>query len=139
MKKIVIALSLLLVSFMAASAIAADKVVVVPLSTSKVPAQALPLAWGFIDGTNNTILTGYNVDSVTRPNTGVYNVKMSVSWEGMPAVIATSFNSGPPYDEIITWGGSLTVSDTVNFYIIDEATTPKNSHFSFVLYGTEKK
>lgn len=141
MKILIGVVSLLLVCIVANSTMAADKVVVVPLGSGKVPAGALPLAWGFIDSDTPKIESGYNVVSVTSPASGVYDVEMSVSWEGWPAVMATSYNTDHLKKEIITWGAfAEPVKNKIRFNISDaETMAPGPSDFSFVLYGTEKK
>lgn len=141
MKKMIVLLSLLLVSFVAVSALAADKVVVVPLNSGRVQQELVPLAQGEISTyTGNILSTGsYGISSVVKNETGSVTVTCTNSWVGYPAIMTGSWaNSGPTSNTLVYYNASSN-SNTITFYTKDSATGALESgYFSFVVFGQKQ-
>ena len=128
-------LAFILFVFAVGSAIAQNKIIVIPMAAEDVPKQALPLAYGYVlSDSTPSIDSGYGVTSVTRPSTGKYVVTIDERWAGRPAVIATSFNSSPN-TELVTYYVQNNGKE-ITFNIVNESNNPANSNFSFVVYGS---
>ncbi|MBU0945478.1 MAG: hypothetical protein KJ804_11385 [Proteobacteria bacterium] len=135
MNNIIIALSLLLASFIAGSAIAADKVVVVPLSTGRVAPASLPHAYGYVIGsTAPRFVTNYGATSVITNGTGDYTITLENDFSGYPVVLVSSYNN-TPIDEIVTYSANDTEKNIINVRIADGSGAAIHSNFSFLVYS----
>lgn len=141
MKKITVLLSLLLFSFVAVSALAADKVVVVPLNSGRVQQELVPLAQGEISTfTGNILSTGsYGISSVVKNATGSVTVTCTSSWVGYPAIMTGSWASSETTSNTVVYYHASFNSNTTTFYTKDSATaTLEGGYFSFVVFGQKQ-
>ena len=117
----------------------ANKVVVIPMAADSVPVQALAQAYGYIrvqsiSGVQTpSVVTGYNVGTVTRLSTGVYNITLTIDFAGEPVVLVTSFNTSSD-TEIATY--NFTDPNIVTIRVVGENNAAVETNFSFVVYGT---
>lgn len=135
MKKFALLFTVFLIAFIASPAMAADKVVVVPLNSGRTPTAALPIAYGHANVTVGTpaFYTSYGAESITKIGTGDYKIVLENSFASYPAIIASSYNSSPKVEIVTTFSYSDT--DTIYFNIVNAAGTPIDSNFSFVVFG----
>lgn len=136
MRIIFIVFCILVCTFGAVSAFAQDpQVVVIPLNTSRVPTEALPIAYGGFSE-NCAIITNYGIASCTTSSTGVYNVTLvNPTTGGWPAVFATAYNSIPGA-EIVTF---FPISDSViEINISNGSGIPVSSAFSIIVFGNKQ-
>ncbi|MBU1231355.1 MAG: hypothetical protein KKD01_04155 [Proteobacteria bacterium] len=141
MKKIAVLLSLLLLSIVAVSAIAADKVVVVPLNSSRVQPELVPLAQGEISTyTGNILSTGhYGISSTVLNGTGDVTVTFTSSWVGYPAVMTGSWATSALTSNTLVYYNASINSNTIRFYTKDSASGAlENGYFSFVVFGQKQ-
>lgn len=137
MKKIAVILSLLLLTFVAVPAIAANKVVVVPLSSSRVPQELVPLAQGEISSFDGVVSStgSYGISSVAKNATGDVTVTFTFSWIAYPAVMTGVY--GNDSSRIVVYSPAF-AGNTIRFRTKDTTGTLAGAYFSFVVYGQKQ-
>ncbi len=109
-----------------------NKVVVVPLGSSKTAPSGFFMAFGFVLSSGGLRDT-YGVTSASLTDVGDYSIILEKSFSAFPIVMATAYANSNS-DEIVTWNSSST-GNTINFHIADGAGTPISSDFTFIVYG----
>ena len=140
MKKIVVALTLLLVSFAAVPVVAAQKVVVVPLSTGRMQQELVPLAQGEINTYSGDISStgSYGISSVVLDGVGKVTVTFTTSWVGYPAVMTGGWGSSHVISRLVYYSARRD-SNIIDFYTKSLDTGALiGGYFSFVVYGQKQ-
>ncbi len=139
MKKIAVILSLLMLSFGPVSAIAADKVVVVPLNTSRIQQELVPLAHGEISSSSGAIAStgSYGISSTEVNGTGDVTVTLTTSWNGFPTIVTGSWGSSDT-KRIVSYLAAYD-GNTIRFRIKNSTSGALESGwFSFVVFGQKQ-
>lgn len=141
MKKIVVALTLLLVSFVAVPAIAAQKVVVVPLNTGRMQQELVPFAQGEISTFTGSILStgSYGISSVALNEVGKVTVTLTTSWVGYPAVMTGVWSTSSSTDtKLVYYSASLNSNNIVFSTKLSGTGALVGGYFSFIVYGQKQ-
>jgi len=93
--------------------------------------NTMPIAYGSIDE-NGAITSSYGIGAVSRTGTGVYSITIDLpTTPNNPVVIITPFSAPTP--EAV--GYEAVSSSVFNVRIVALDGTPRNSAFSFVVFG----
>ncbi|MEE4243417.1 MAG: hypothetical protein V2I36_18295 [Desulfopila sp.] len=117
---------------LASAGMAADKVVVVPINSSKVVPQLQPIAQGSFSSSCQDFYS-YGVDSCTVSATGKYIFTLTKSFTGYANIIATAYNEFPAAE--IATASSTNGGNTITIYIANGEGAAIHSDFQFVVYA----